>query len=523
MNPNAYLVGGGIASLACAAYLIRDGRIPGRSIRIFEESGLLGGSLDAQGSPERGYIMRGGRMLDLGAYTCTYDLLSFIPSLSEPGVTVKEEIFDFNRRIKTLAKCRLLENGHKVDVTSPGFGWRDRLDLIKLLLRPEDSLGTGRIEDCFAPALFRTNFWFLWCTTFGFQPWHSAVEFRRYLLRFMHEFPRIDTLSGVYRTPYNQYDSIVRPLVKWLQDQGVAFEKNCRVTGLDLKPADGDMTVERIRHARAGGQAGIPVAEEDRVFVSLGSMTADSRLGSMTSAPPPGPSEPGGSWSLWESLAKDRPHLGRPSVFGGNTELSRWLSFTVTFRDPTFFRLMEDFSGNEAGTGALVTFKDSPWLMSVVLAHQPHFLDQPADITVCWGYGLFPGREGDFVPKPMSECTGAEILEGLCSHLGFTSELPLIVETSTCIPCMMSYITSQFMPRRRGDRPRVVPHGSTNLAIIGQFCEIADDVVFTVEYSVRSAQIAVYSLLHLDKSVSPIYRGYLDPRVLFDSLRTMLR
>jgi oleate hydratase len=523
VNPNAYLVGGGIAALACAAYLIRDGRIPGQSIRILEESGQLGGSLDAQGSPEWGYVMRGGRMLDLEAYICTYDLLSFIPTLSDPDITVKDEIFEFNRRIRTDARCRLLEKGHKLDVTSPGFSWRDRLDLIHLLVRSEDSLGTCRIEDCFAPAFFRTNFWFLWCTTFAFQTWHSAAEFRRYLLRFVHEFPRIHTLSGVYRTPLNQYDSIVRPLVKWLGGRGVAFEMGCCVTGLDLKPVEGEITVERIRYTRGGGSAEIPVLEDDRVFVTLGSMTADSRLGSMTSPPAPGPSEPGGSWNLWESLAEGRPDLGQPSVFDGHTDLSRWLSFTVTFRDPTFFRLMEDFSGNEPGTGALVTFKDSSWLMSVVLAHQPHFLNQPADITVCWGYGLFPGREGDFVPKPMSECTGAEILEELCRHLGFTRELPLILGTSTCIPCLMPYITSQFLPRRKGDRPRVVPHGSTNLAIIGQFCEIADDVVFTVEYSVRSAQIAVYSLLHLDKSVSPIYRGYLDPRILFDSLRTMLR
>jgi oleate hydratase len=522
MNPNAYIVGGGIASLACAAYLIRDGGISGRNIRILEESGLLGGSLDARGSPERGYIMRGGRMLDLEAYTCTYDLLSFIPSLSEPGVTVKEEIFEFNRRIKTNARSRLVERGHKLDVTSPGFSWKDRLDLIELLFRPEGSLGARRIDDCFAPAFFRTNFWLLWCTTFAFQPWHSAAEFRRYLLRFMHEFPRIHTLSGVYRTPYNQYDSIVRPLARWLREQGVAFEMNCRVTGLDLSPARGEITVERIRCTHEGEPAEIPVGGDDHVFVTLGSMTADSRLGSMTSPPPPAPGEPDGSWSLWESLVKERPGLGRPTVFDGDTDLSRWLSFTVTFRDPTFFRLMEDFSGNEPGTGALVTFKDSSWLMSVVLAHQPHFLDQPGDIQVCWGYGLFPAREGNFVPRPMSECTGAEILEELCRHLGFTRELPLILETSTCIPCMMPYITSQFMPRRKGDRPPVVPDGSTNLAFIGQFCEIRDDVVFTVEYSVRSAQIAVYSLLHLDKTIAPIYRGYRDPRVLFDSLRMML-
>jgi oleate hydratase len=161
--------------------------------------------------------------------------------------------------------------------------------------------------------------------------------------------------------------------------------------------------------------------------------------------------------------------------------------------------------------------------MSVVLAHQPHFLDQPHDVTVCWGYGLRPNSAGDFVRKPMAECSGAEILEELCAHLKFTCDLPLILATSTCIPCLMPYITSQFMPRRMGDRPPVVPNGSTNIAFIGQFCEIPGDVVFTIEYSVRSAQIAVYSLLHLDKTVAPIYRGYRDPRVLLDALRTMLK
>jgi oleate hydratase len=522
-SPNAYLVGGGIASLAAAAYLVRDGRVPGRHVHVFEESGLLGGSLDGRGSPEDGYVIRGGRMFDLEAFTCTYDLLSFIPSLGDPGVSVRDEIFAFNQKVKTHSHCRLLERGRKVDVSSPGFRWRDRLDLARVLAASEDALGALRIEDCFTPGFFETNFWFLWCTTFAFQPWHSAAEFRRYLLRFMHEFPRIHTLSGVFRTPYNQYDSIIRPLVRWLEAQGVGFETNCRVTDLGLRPADGAITVDRLRYSRGGEEREVPVDEGDHVFVTLGSMTADSRFGTMTSPPPTGPGEPGGSWALWETLAKTRPGLGRPSAFDGDTALSQWLSFTVTFRDPTFFRRMEDFTGDKPGTGALVTFKDSSWLMSVVLAYQPHFLNQPDDVKVCWGYGLFPDREGDFVHKPMCACTGAEVLTELCSHLRFTADLPLILGTSVCVPCQMPYITSQFMPRRRGERPPVVPEGSTNLALIGQFCEVPDDVVFTVEYSVRSAQTAVYSLLGLDKEVSGLYKGYHDPRVLFDSLRTMIK
>jgi oleate hydratase len=519
----AYLIGGGIASLASAAYLLWEGHLSGENIYIFEESAIPGGSLDGQSSPEKGYVIRGGRMFEDEAYTCTYDLLSFIPSLNDPHKTVKDEFDAFNAKFKTHSHCRLVENGQKVDVHSLGLSQKDRLNLVHLMAQAEESLGIRRIDDCFAPAFFETNFWYMWCTTFAFQPWHSAVEFRRYLHRFLQEFSRIRTLEGVRRTPYNQYDSIVQPLVQWLRTRGVHFEMQSQVTDLVFKPSEDEKTVERIHYIRDGQPGEIIVNSNDLVFVTLGSMTAGSSLGSMTSAPTLESKQSGGSWKLWENIAQKQPGCGLPSVFDNHIPEALWESFTITFRDPTFFSLTEEFTGNEAGTGGLVTFKDSNWLMSVVLAHQPHFINQPENINVCWGYGLFPNKEGNYVQKRMSECTGAEILTELCSHLRFNKELPLILETSTCIPCMMPFITSQFLPRVKGDRPPVVPEGSTNLAFIGQFCEIPDDVVFTVEYSVRSAQIAVYSLLKLDKHVSPLYKGEHSIHVVLDSMATLLR
>lgn len=515
-NTKAYLVGGGIASLACAAYLIRDGHVPGRNIRIFEEARTAGGSLDAQGSADTGYVLRGGRMFDEEAYTCTYDLLSSIPSLRDPHVSVKEEMDAFNKTVKTSAKARLVENGRKVDVSSPGFSHRDRAGLLGLMALPEDVIGPRRIDDFFAPSFFETNFWFEWCTTFAFQPWHSAIEFKRYLLRFIHEFPRLNTLSGVRRTPYNQYDAIVVPVIAWLQAQGVHVDLGTRVMDLDFAPGDKEKTVERIHLRRDGKQEDIVVTKDDYVFVTIGSMTADSSFGSMTAAPRLETEKSGGAWTLWEAIARKQPDCGRPSVFDGRIDESLWESFTVTFRDPTFFRRVQDFTGN-----ALATFKDSHWLMSVVLPHQPYFINQPDDVTVCWGYGLFPNKEGNYVRKTMSTCTGEEILTELCAHLGFDEGVPRILTTSTCIPCMMPYITSQFLTRQRGDRPLVVPDGSTNLAFLGQYCEIPDDVVFTVEYSVRSAQTAVYTLLHVDKKVAPIYKGLHDLNVVYESIRTM--
>ena len=162
---------------------------------------------------------------------------------------------------------------------------------------------------------------------------------------------------------------------------------------------------------------------------------------------------------------------------------------------------MTAFSGNQAGTGGLVTFKDSNWLMSIVLAHQPHFLNQPAHVQVFWGYALHPDRVGNFVPKSMSDCTGADILKELCGHLNF--DLDTVI-SANCIPCRMPYITSMFMPRTHTDRPLPVPKNSKNLAFVSQFVEIPEDVVFTVEYSVRVAQMAVYELLGIDREIPPI-------------------
>lgn len=294
-----------------------------------------------------------------------------------------------------------------------------------------------------------------------------------------------------------------------------------RVTGLDFKYGPDGRGVERIRYVQDGTRREIAVASDDLVFVTNGSMTAASALGSMTLPAKLGKKEDDASWALWDSLAKDNSDFGRPAAFFDHVNESKWMSFTATLRDPTFFNRMEQFTGNKAGTGGLVTFTDSNWLMSVVLPYQPYFIDQPKDVYVFWGDGLFPDEEGNFVKKKMSDCTGEEILTELWHHLRFDDQIPLMMKTANCIPCMMPFITSQFMPRVKGDRPLVRPVGTTNIAFIGQYCEIPDDVVFTVEYSVRSAQTAVYSLLKLDKKVSPLYKAQHDVGVLFASLRTM--
>jgi len=263
----------------------------------------------------------------------------------------------------------------------------------------------------------------------------------------------------------------------------------------------GRLVVTGIQCRRPHGTERLDVADGDLVFLQNGSMTDASSLGSMTSPPARLSKADSGGWTLWEKLAAGRPQFGNPAAFNSCIAQSCWESFTVTLPNPAFFDKMYQFSGNQPGTGGLVTFKDSNWLMSIVLARQPHFPNQPSGVQVFWGYALFPDRVGDFVPKPMAECNGAEILCELCGHLRFDLET---VEQANCIPCRMPYITSMFMPRLRADRPLPVPAGSKNFGFISQFVEIPDDTVFTVEYSVRAAQTAVYQLLGIARKVPPV-------------------
>jgi oleate hydratase len=517
----AYLVGAGIASLAAAVFLIRDGQMAGPDIHILEELPLVGGSMDGSGNAETGYVTRGGRMLEEEVYVCLWDLLDSIPGIAE-GRSVKQEIWEFNAQWPTEAKARLIDQHHAIlDAADLGFNVRDRAELTRLLALPERVIGARRIEDFFSDHFFHTNFWTMWRTTFAFQNWHSAVELKRYFLRFIQEFPRIHTLSGVRRTPLNQYDSIVRPIQRWLVEQGVALEHGVTVTDVDFAVDGESRRAERIHVLRDGHAGSYQVGATDYVFITLGSMTADATYGDDTHAPELKLGKQDGGWRLWETLARKAPDFGRPNAFDANIAETAWESFTLTMHSPLLLKRIEEFSGNLPGSGALMTFTDSAWLMSIVVPHQPHFTAQPDDVYTLWGYGLFVDKKGDYLDRSLAEATGQEILTELLGQLGFSDLLEQLRTTTTVIPVMMPYVTSQFERRIVTDRPLVIPKGSSNFAFLGQFVEVPQDVVFTVEYSVRGAMHAVYGLLGIDRQIPRIYHGLTDPKSSFAALKTL--
>lgn len=518
-----FLIGGGIASLASAVYFIQEGHISPDNIYIFEQLDCLGGSMDGAGDNINGFIAHGSRMFDKEAYACCYDLFSRVPLSKDSNMTILDDFNKFNKDTKfNRSAVRLVgENAEKIDVLSFELSKADQLALSSMIIQPEFKFDKIRICDCFTPDFFKTNFWYMWATTFAFQPWHSAVEFKRYLHRFIHEFPHVTDMAGVRHSRYIQYDSIIEPIIEYLKNSGVHFVMEVKVNDLEFKEFNGKKAVNKILYTKEDRDEEIKVNPEDLVLVTIGSMTACFDVGDNETQPVIKDKYADGTWALWENIAKKDPLFGHPEVFNTRVNESLWESITMTFKTPLFFNLVNEFC---SGTGTEFTFKDSNWFLSLVLPNQPYFKAQSRDVQVAWGYALHPDKEGNFVHKKMYDCNGREILEEIIGLMGFDKYKDEILESAICRPCVMPFITSQFLTRTYGDRPDVIPKSSYNLAFLGQFCEIPDDTVFTVDYSVRSAQIAVYGLLGLYyKEVTPIFKGENDVRVLLGALATMIK
>ena len=205
------------------------------------------------------------------------------------------------------------------------------------------------------------------------------------------------------------------------------------------------------------------------------------------------------------------------------------MSATVTTLDdeiPPYIQKIckrDPFSGRVV-TGGIVTVEDSNWLMSWTLNRQQQFRDQPKDQLCVWVYGLFPDKPGNYVKKPMQDCTGEEICEEWLYHMGVPTDkiADLAKNHANTVPVMMPYIDAFFMPRSAGDRPDVVPDGAVNFAFLGQFAETPRDTIFTTEYSMRTGMEAVYTLCDVDRGVPEVWGSVYDVRNLLNAT-VMLR
>ncbi len=453
------------------------------------------------------------------------DLYSFIPSLTDPKHSVLDEFRELNLKEPIESHSRIVSHqGKKEDFSSLGLSTENAMELAKLHMLTETKLGATTIEEYFSPSFFKTNFWFFWATMFAFEKWHSVVEVKRYMERFMHLIGGLNRLKGILHTEYNQYDSLILPLITWLKDNKVVFDLGTTVTDIDFDFSNEEKTVTAIHCKNHEKNEMISVKKEDLVLFTNGSMTQNTTRGDMDHPAKINRSDDKGCFSVWKKIAVKSSDFGHPEVFCSDIDKTKWLSFTVTLKDDDIvFPYLLDLTGDQPGMGGLVTIKDSSWFMSWVVPKQPHFINQPDNVKVLWAYALNLDVAGDCIPKTMSDCTGQEMFEELLYHMGLQDKAAEILShTINVIPSMMPYITSQFMPRIAGDRPAVVPAGSQNFGFIGQYAEVPQDCVFTVEYSIRTARVAVYDLMKLGKEVDPVYPSQYDLRVLTNAAKTCL-
>lgn len=552
------MIGTGIANLAAGIYLIRDGGWSGNQITMFglEKHGANDGAAVTDYEQEygnqslsnnRGYLAKGGRMLNEETYENLWDILRSVPSLDNPGQSVTDDILNFDHAHPTHDVARLMDkkngirnNGGADDYNRMQFNNKDRYLLSKLMMMPEskeDKLNDISIAEWFAesPHIFSTNFWYMWETTFAFKKESSAMELRRYMNRMILEFSRINTLEGVTRTPYNQFESIILPMRKYLADQGVEFINNRKITAFNFKdtPLRDDIIVTGLEYedVESGETGKIEVDENDLVFDINGAITDSSSMGDFNT-PVKENMEYAPSAALWKQATEHFYNLGNPDKFFNDRAQSEWMSFTVTTNNHYLVNEISRITQQEPGN-ALNTWVDSNNLLSIVVHHQPHFHAQKENETVFWGYFMFPRKNGDYVDKPVIEMTGKEMLQELLGHLSevdraadniINHEEEIMDSIVNVIPVYMPYASALFNQRAVGDRPDVVPKNSKNLAFVSQFAEMPFDMVFTEQYSIRAAQKAVYHFMGIPESqMTPVHHYEKDPKVLLKATKTMFR
>lgn len=525
---SAYIIGTGLAGLTAAFYLVRDGQMPGNHILLLEKLELAGGSCDGYKDVHKGFYMRGGREMD-NHFEIMWDVFRDVPSIETPNVSVLDEYYWLNKHDPNYSLCRATVNKGEDAHTDKLF----KLDkdsamaLSQLFITPEADLEDKKISDVLPESFWETNFWLYWQTMFAFQKWSSALEMKRYLCRYVHHIDGLPDFSALRFTKYNQYESMILPLIEYLKKHDVDVQFGMDVKNVVIEEVDGKKTAKELIYVKDNEEQSIPLTADDLVFITNGCCTDTSSYGDQTHAPDLSHivNGQGESWDLWKNIAKQAKHdeYGHPDVFCSDTEATNWMSATVeTSNEDIIQHIMNickrDPRAGKVTTGGIVTVKDSVnnWFLSWTINRQPQFRSQNKDTVLVWLYALHTDTEGNYIKKAMRDCTGEEICQEWLYHIGMDESKIKDYSENACntTTCFMPYINAFFQPRKNVDRPKVVPESAVNFAFIGQFAETPRDTIFTTEYSMRTGMESVYTLLNVDRGVPEVWGSQYDIREL---------
>lgn len=525
---SAYIIGTGLAGLTAAFYLVRDGQMPGNHIHLLEKLELAGGSCDGYKDVHKGFYMRGGREMD-NHFEIMWDVFRDVPSIETPSVSVLDEYYWLNKHDPNYSLCRATVNKGEDAHTDKLF----KLDkdsamaLSQLFITPEADLEDKKISDVLPESFWETNFWLYWQTMFAFQKWSSALEMKRYLCRYVHHIDGLPDFSALRFTKYNQYESMILPLIEYLKKHDVDVQFGMDVKNVVIEDVDGKKTAKELIYVKDNKEQSIPLTADDLVFITNGCCTDTSCYGDQTHAPDLSGivNGQGESWDLWKNIAKQANHdeYGHPDVFCSDTEATNWMSATVETSNEDIIQHIlnickRDPRAGKVTTGGIVTVKDSVnnWFLSWTINRQPQFRSQNKDTVLVWLYALHTDTEGNYIKKAMRDCTGEEICQEWLYHIGMDESKIKDYSENACntTTCFMPYINAFFQPRKNVDRPKVVPEGAVNFAFIGQFAETPRDTIFTTEYSMRTGMESVYTLLNVDRGVPEVWGSQYDIREL---------
>lgn len=524
---SAYIIGTGLAGLSAAFYLVRDGQMKGEHIHLLEKLELAGGSCDGRKDVTKGFYMRGGREMD-NHFECMWDMFRSVPSLETPEVSVLDEYYWLNKHDPNYSLCRATINCGEDAHTDKLFKLdkKSAMALSKLFITPEKELENKKISEVLPDSFWKTNFWLYWQTMFAFQRWSSALEMKRYLCRYVHHIDGLPDFSALRFTKYNQYESMILPLTKYLESHGVKIEYGVDVKNVTFESKQNKKVATQIVYENNGEEKTIDLIEDDLVFITNGCCTDTSCYGDQDHAPDLSKIKngEGESWNLWKNIAAQATNgeFGNPDKFCGNVDETNWMSATVEVSDENIINHIIDICKRDprkgkVTTGGIVTVKDSTdnWYLSWTINRQPQFKSQKKNSVLVWVYALNTNKPGNFINKPIKLCTGKEVCEEWLYHIGIpNNEIEECAEKCNTTTCYMPYINAFFQPREEKDRPLVVPKESINFAFIGQFAETPRDTIFTTEYSIRTGMEAVYTLLNIDRAVPEVWGSKYDVREL---------
>ena len=524
---SAYIIGTGLAGLSAAFYLVRDGQMKGEHIHLLEKLDLAGGSCDGRKDVTKGFYMRGGREMD-NHFECMWDMFRSVPSIETPNVSVLDEYYWLNKHDPNYSLCRATINCGEDAHTDKMFKLdrKSAIALSKLFITPEKDLENKKISDVLPDSFWETNFWLYWQTMFAFQKWSSALEMKRYLCRYVHHIDGLPDFSALRFTKYNQYESMILPLTKYLESNGVKIEYGIDVKNVIFESKQNKKVATQIIYENNGQEKTIDLIEDDLVFITNGCCTDTSCYGDQNNAPDLSKIKNGNgeSWDLWKNIASQASNgeFGNPDKFCCNVDLTNWMSATIEVSDENIIKHIinickRDPRKGKVTTGGIVTVKDSTenWYLSWTINRQPQFKSQNKNSILVWVYALNTNKPGNFIEKAIKTCIGKEICEEWLYHIGIpTNEIEKYADKCNTTTCYMPYINAFFQPREEKDRPLVVPKESINFAFVGQFAETPRDTIFTTEYSIRTGMEAVYTLLKVDRAVPEVWGSKYDVREL---------